>query len=269
MSGISLIGNLTVDRVAGGAPRVGGAVYYAARAAARIGADASIATRCAAGDRDSLVAQLESFGLPVTWSPGGETMAFTFHYEGDQRVMTVDAVGDPWAVADVEGWAGTALANEWVHVGALLRSDFPAETLAALARGGRRLLMDAHGLVRVGAPGPLQLDGDIERELLRHLAVLKLSEDEARILAGGSSLDELRTLGVPEIVVTLGSAGSLVVVGDTVERVEVTPLTNVVDPTGAGDTYSLAYLHARARGAAPVEAARSASAVVSAILAGL
>jgi sugar/nucleoside kinase (ribokinase family) len=269
MSAISLIGNLTVDRIDGGPPRVGGAVYYATRAAARIGADASIVTRCAPGDRDSLVSELESFGLPVTWSPGEATTAFTFDYDGDHRQMTVDVVGDPWTVADVEGWAGTALATEWVHVGALLRSDFPTETLGALARDGRSVLVDAQGLVRLGAQGPLQRNGEVDRDALRHVAVLKLNEDEAEILAGSVEPDALRALGVPEVVVTLGSTGSLVVAGDTVERIHVKPLTKVVDPTGAGDTYSLAYLNARARGSTPADAARAASAVVSAILAGL
>ena len=215
------------------------------------------------------MSQLETFGLPVTWAPGKTTTAFTFHYEGDHRVMAVDAIGDPWTPADVEGWADTALSTEWVHVGALLRSDFPPETLAALAREGRRLLVDAQGLVRVGTLGPLRRDGEIDRDALRHLTVLKLNEDEAEILAGGSSPDALRALGVPEVVLTLGSAGSLVVAGETIERIEITPISSVVDPTGAGDTYSLAYLNARARGQAPVDAARAASAVVSAILAGL
>jgi sugar/nucleoside kinase (ribokinase family) len=268
MSGIGLVGSLTVDRVDGSPPRVGGAVLYAARAAARLGADAAIATRCAAVDRDSLVSQLEGLGLPVTWAPGATTAAFSFHYEGDHRAMTVDAVGDPWTPADVEGWASTALGTEWVHVGALLRSDFPTETVAVLAAGGRRLLVDAQGLVRVGEVGPLQRDGNVDRDLLRHLAVLKLSEDEAAILAGGNDPDALRALGVPEVVLTLGSSGSLVVTPDSVARVEITPIS-AADPTGAGDTYSLAYLHARARGQAPADAARSASAVVSAILAGL
>lgn len=269
MTTIGLIGSLTVDRVNGGPPRVGGAVYYASRAAARIGADVAIATRCAAEDRDSLVSQLEGFGLPVTWAPGTTTTAFSFHYEGDDRLMTVEAVGDPWTPADVEGWAATALAAPWVHVGALLGSDFPLETLEALAAGGRRLLVDAQGLVRIGATGPLRSTGEIDRGILRHLTVLKLDEGEAEILAGGTDPEALRALGVPEVVLTLGSAGSLVVAGAAVERIEITPITAAVDPTGAGDTYSLAYLNARARGDDPVGAARAASAVVSAILAGL
>ena len=47
MSRIALIGNLAVDRVAGGEPRPGGGVYHAARAAVGVGADAVVVTRCA------------------------------------------------------------------------------------------------------------------------------------------------------------------------------------------------------------------------------
>ena len=46
----------------------------------------------------------------------------------------------------------------------------------------------------------------------------------------------------------------------------VEPVTGDVDPTGAGDSFSLAYLAARAAGAEPVEAARHASAFVSDLL---
>ena len=49
----------------------------------------------------------------------------------------------------------------WVHVGALVRTDFPTETLAALATAERRLLVDAQGLVRTPALGPLRTNGQI------------------------------------------------------------------------------------------------------------
>jgi sugar/nucleoside kinase (ribokinase family) len=102
---------------------------------------------------------------------------------------------------------------------------------------------------------------------LTHLTVLKLNEHEARILAGGVDPDDLRRLDVPEVVLTLGSSGSLVVTADRHERIVAEPVTGEVDPTGAGDSFSLAYLIARADGAEPVEAARRASTVVSALLA--
>ncbi|MDH4102894.1 MAG: carbohydrate kinase family protein, partial [Thermoleophilia bacterium] len=98
---------------------------------------------------------------------------------------------------------------------------------------------------------------------LRSLAVLKLNEDEARILAGGVEPDLLRALGIPEIVLTLGSAGALLVTTSGSERIEQVPVEGVVDPTGAGDAFSAAYVSARAQGATPVEAARAANALAA------
>ena len=182
--------------------------------------------------------------------------------------MAVDALGDPWTPADARGWAGRALArSEWVLVGAVARSDFPAETLSVLARG-RRLLLDGQGLVRPGRTGPLVLDGDFDREIVRHVAMLKLSEEEAEAVAGGLEDDALHAFGVPEVLVTFGSRGSLVAAGGRVERIVVRRVTGV-DPTGSGDAFSAAYISARAAGHGPGSAARRASALVADLLAGL
>ena len=100
-----MVGNLAVDRVSGGPQRAGGGVYYAARAAAHIGADLVVVTRCAPADRAVALEPLEAFGLPVISVDAAETTAFSFHYEDEHRVMSVDAVGDPWTADDVRGWA--------------------------------------------------------------------------------------------------------------------------------------------------------------------
>src|SRR4029079_11194417 len=81
------------------------------------------------------------------------------------------------------------------------RSEFPAETLAVLARG-RRLSFDGQGLVRVAETGPLRLDANFDRELLRHLQILKLAEEEAEVIGA------VDRLGVPEVLVTYGPKGS-------------------------------------------------------------
>lgn len=177
--------------------------------------------------------------------------------------MRQDAVGDPWppqqALAACEG-------ADWAYVGALTQSDFPPQTLAALAAGGRRLLIDAHGVVRSPTLGPLRSDGS-RRDLLDHVSVLKLNDEEAETLVGGLEIERLRALAVPEVLLTLGSRGSLIVTPHEVERISVTPVEGAVDPTGAGDTFSAAYLDARSRGASPAEAGRAASDVVAELLA--
>ena len=119
-----------------------------------------------------------------------------------------------------------ALADaDWVHAGALTRADFPAETLAALARG-RVLSLDGQGLVRRAEVGDLVVDADYDPEVLRHVGVLKLARDELDAL--GLELTEhvaVGSLGVREIVVTLGrSGGGRVYADGLAEHVPTIPL---------------------------------------------
>lgn len=259
MTALAAIGHLSRDVVAGGEPRPGGGVFYAARALAHADADARVAASCAASDRPALLQQLEAFGLAVAWHESHASAAYSFHYEGDRRIMRQDAVGDPWSAEQATRGAGDAT---WVHVAALVRTDFPPATLAALAGGGRSLLFDAHGLVRAAALGPLQTDRDIG-SALDHISIVKLDDEEASVLVGSPDPERLRSLGVPEVVLTLGSHGSYVVTPDLVEHVPAPRLEGAVDPTGAGDTFSAAYLLSRSEGAEPVEAARAATVVVA------
>lgn len=264
MTLIAAIGNLALDRVAGAPPRPGGGVLYAARALATARADARVAAACAEADRELLLQALESFGLPVSWIPSSVTTAYSFHYEGERRVMNQDAVGDPWAPAQAVESVGDA---RWIDVGALTRTDFPPETLAALAEDDRQLLVDAQGLVRTPALGPLRTDAAIG-DALRHVSILKLNDREAETLVGSATPGPLQALGVPEVLLTLASHGSYVITPEATEHVPAIEVEGRVDPTGAGDTFSATYLAQRAAGAEPVEAARAAAAAVAAFLSG-
>ncbi|HLM37878.1 MAG TPA: carbohydrate kinase family protein [Gaiellaceae bacterium] len=261
MRPLAVVGNLSRDLVDGGSPRAGGAPFHAARALRVLGPPALVGVKCAESDRDSLLIPLVRLGLPVLWRGGASTAAFSFHYEGDRRVMIVDALGDPWTIADLNG---LERAN-WVHVGALARSDFPAGTLAALARD-RRVSFDGQGLVRPARTGPLELDGDYDPEVLRHVSILKLAEEEARALVGEPNEDALRSLGVSEVVVTQGPRSSLVLADGKLERVPTPALDGEIDPTGAGDAFAAAYLVSRSTGHAPTASARRATALVAGLL---
>jgi sugar/nucleoside kinase (ribokinase family) len=250
---LAVVGNLARDLIAGAPPRAGGGPYHCARALRVVARRSTIVAR--SGD-PTLFPPVVALGVPVKRVAGTSTSSFSFHYEGDVRIMTVTELGDVWEpeLADLLEPGG------WVHVAPLARSDFPPETLAALARG-RHLSFDGQGLVRPERTGPLALDADFDPELLRHVSILKLAEEEAGVIG------DLRRLGVPEIVVTHGTRGSHVHVDGTVEHV---PAVGVdVDPTGAGDMFSAAYMVARAARQAPAAAARRASDVVAEVLARL
>jgi sugar/nucleoside kinase (ribokinase family) len=257
-----VIGPLSCDVVDGRASRIGGGPWYAARALQALRQEAIVVAKCGEPEQRSYLRRLAALGLPVSLAAAGETTAFSFHYDAEgRREMRVEAIGEAWTEGD-EPERGLRRV-EWVHAAPLLRDDFPRETLERIAHR-RRVLLDGHGLVRARRLGPLALNGDFDRSLLRHVSILKLAEEEAHAILGNGELEELRELGVPEVVVTFGAGGSLVLTRDAAVRVTARPARG--DPTGAGDAFSIAYLSARAGGHRPISAARRASALVSALL---
>ncbi len=257
---VAVVGNLSLDLVDGGPPRVGGPPYHAARALAALGVPAVVRVKCAEADRSLLLPPLEELGLSIEWRPGETTATYAFSYDGDVRAMEVLELGSTWSADDVAG-----LDAEWIHVGALFQGEFPHETLAALGEGAQ-LSFDGQGLVRPALRGPLVLKAEPEPSFLRYVSVLKLSEEEALALVGELDEPRLSTFGVAEVLVTLGSRGCVVAVGQQLFRVPADPLD--LDPTGAGDAFAAAYVVERSRGLAPLEAAENATQLVHDLLTG-
>lgn len=256
---IGVVGSLVRDVVDGGAPRVGGAPYYCGRALAVLGQPAVVVTKYAAPDH-RLAAPLHGLGVTVEWRPASSTVGCIIDNRPGERLMALASLGDPWTPEEIRGWVAEALAGvEWVHAGAITRADFPPQTLEELARG-RMVSLDGQGLVRPARAGSLVLDGDFDPAVLRHVTILKLSEEEAAIL-------DLRRLAIPEIVVTLGARGARVYADGLEEHVRTRPL-ELSDPTGAGDAFAAAYLLARSAGRSPFEAAASANVVTRGLLSG-
>jgi sugar/nucleoside kinase (ribokinase family) len=255
---LAVVGSLSIDRVDGGPPRPGGCPSFAGDALRRLEGHGIVVTRCAASNRPFFAAALDRLGVPVAVVDAETTAAFTMTYEDDHRTMSVDAIGDAWQPQDVVavGWSG------WVHVAPLLRSDFPAETLAALTAAGARISYDGQGLVRAPRVGPLALDDRFDRALLATIQTLKLAEEEAAIVSpDGRDARSIARLGVPEVVVTLGSAGSIVICDGAERHIPTIPVDGV-EATGAGDVFMVGYGAARTAGADPVDAAQSATELV-------
>jgi sugar/nucleoside kinase (ribokinase family) len=251
---LALVGNLSRDLVDGGPPRIGGGPYYAAVAWREYGTRGTIYTRCGPEDRVAYTRHLTDLGEPVVSLDGTSTTTFSFYYEGDLRIMTVEQAGDVWTPADIE----VIPPGTWVHVAPLLRSDFPADTLAALARE-RVVSFDGQGLVRAPEPGALRLDAEFDPAMLEHIQILKLAEEEAEVVGA------IDRLGVPEVLVTYGGRGSRVYLPGRSVKVGAWPVP--ADPTGSGDLFSAAYLAARSEGLNPIPAAERATELVRSLLA--
>lgn len=264
--GVTVLGNLAIDRIDGAAPTPGGAPSFVAPMLAQAGGGRIVA-RAASADHPFFAEVVDgAAGVPFDLMGAPCTAAFGLRYDGDARALSVDAVGPVWEAADVQA---AAITTAWAHVAPLLRSDFQPAALAALAREGAYVSYDGQGLVRAAETGPLRTDAAFDPAVLAHVSILKLADDEAAVLTGGAPFDAAAAagLGVPEIVVTAGSRGSTLYLSG--EAIAVPPPFRVegVHATGAGDSFAVAYAAARARGEGPVAAAQLASQLVAEFLA--
>ena len=260
MSNLAVLGNVSIDVIDGGRPQVGGGPYHCGQGLRLLERRAHVVAKCAPEDRGLLVPPLASLGLQLTMVDAERTAAFGLHYEGELRTTELFAVGDPWSPDDLVP-VGDA---EWVHVAPLVQTDFPADTIEALAVG-RKVSYDGQGLVRCAEVGPVRFDNRFDRDLLRHVTFLKLAEEEAGIVLRDVNERSIARLGVPEVVVTYGSRGSVVYTGGDATPVPCHPIHGV-DLTGCGDVFGVGYLAARSDGLGPVAAARRATALVALLL---
>jgi sugar/nucleoside kinase (ribokinase family) len=263
VSRVAVVGNLARDVVDGGVPTPGGCPIFAAEAFRRLGRNGQIVTRFRDADAELFAPVLEGLGTQVTLLPAAATSGFSLDYVGEEREMGVTEIGETWRAADARA-LGSDVA--WVHVAPLLRSDFPAGTLRALA-AGRRLSLDGQGLVRVPKLGRLEIDVAYDPAVLEYVTALKLSEEEALIVAGGPfDGNAAGALGVPEVLLTLGSHGAVVFVDGGETFVPAAWPVLGVQTTGAGDAFMVGYSMARIDGNDPVAAARLASRLVAEML---
>ena len=180
--------------------------------------------------------------------------------------MRVFAIGHQWSVDDI---ASLDIRTEWVHLAPLMRTDFPAQTVAALAALGHRVSYDGRGPRAAPQVGELTLDARYDRSLLANLAVLKLSEEEGDVLDVSGDRDVLLAefAEVPELLLTRGSQGAEIRASGSVWHVAPEHVVDDVQTTGAGDAFMIGYVIGRHRGCAPREAALLAADVTAAMLA--
>lgn len=260
--GITVLGNLAIDIINGAPPSPGGCASFAGVALQAAGGPGRIIAMGAERDHALFDGLRTQFGSLLQILPSERTSSFSLDYDDtDHRHMGVRAIGPVWTAEDIEA---ADPATTWVHLAPLLRTDFPAETLAALAARGHRVSYDGQGLVRADRLGPLVEDRRFPADLLDDVDILKLAEDEAVIVADGPFDTSIaRQLGVAEILVTYGSEGCDIYVEGAVERVPAAWRVLDVQTTGAGDMFTACYVAHRAVGHDPRRAAEAASELVA------
>lgn len=266
MIDICCIGHITKDKIVTPNRTVymaGGTSFYFAYAINQLPKDVSFSLVTAMDPTETEpVEKMRQAGIDVTLNASRNTVFFENIYGENQneRKQRVLAKADPFTIQQLEHID----ANVY-HLGSLLSDDFSPEVVEYLSKKGH-VSIDVQGYLReVKDEKVYAIDWKEKKEVLKHTYYLKVNEIEMETITGVKDAHEAAKLihswGVTEVIITLGSEGSLIYVDDTFYEVPAYAPHEVVDATGCGDTYSAGYLYKRLQGATPTEAGKFAAAM--------
>lgn len=216
------------------------------------------------------VQQLREAGVRVEVLPSPATVYFENKYGANmnnrqQRVLSKAA---PFTWDRLEPLL-QGVDRPYFILGSLLADDFPLDVIRHLHQIGK-VVVDVQGYLReVVGEEVRATDWPDKQEALQYVDVLKTNEYEMDVLTGESdpvkAVHKLGQWGVGEVLLTLGDLGSVIYrrKENTTTRIEAFPPRKLVDATGCGDTYTMAYVYRRTQGASIAEAGRFAAAVAS------
>ena len=259
------IGHITLDKIV--TPKrtlhmPGGTSFYFAHGMSNLEtSDFLLVTALAASEMDA-VEEIRRKGINVKVLPSAHSVYFENTYGENQnnRTQRVLAKADPFIAGQLKD-----IDAQIYHLGSLLADDFSLEVIKELSQKGL-IAVDSQGYLReVRDTHVYPVDWTDKREALQYIHFLKVNEHEMEVLTGLSDPHEaarqLHEWGVKEVLVTLGSMGSLIFDGEDFYRIPAYKPKEVVDATGCGDTYTIGYLYQRVSGASIEEAGHFAAAM--------
>ena len=266
MKDICCIGHITKDKIV--TPHrvvymAGGTSFYFAYAINQLPNDVSFSLVTSMDPTETEPAEkMRQAGIDVTHNASRNTVFFENIYGENQneRKQRVLAKADPFTIEQLEH-----VDAKVYHLGSLLSDDFSNEVVEYLAKKGK-VSIDVQGYLReVRDEKVYPIDWKDKLKVLKNTYYLKVNEIEMETITGLKDAHEaaklLHSWGVTEVIITLGSEGSLIYVDDTFYEIPAYAPHEVVDATGCGDTYSAGYLYQRTLGATPTEAGKFAAAM--------
>lgn len=266
MKDICCIGHITKDKNTTPRQTVymsGGTSYYFAYGFNCLPKKVSFQLVTKLGSEETAVAEeMRQQGIDVVNYPSTHTVFFENIYGENQndRTQKVRAKADPFTVDELRNVEASVF-----HLGTLLADDFSPEVVKYLSTKGR-ISIDAQGYLReVRGEDVFATDWAAKRDILACTDILKVNEHEMEVITGSKDPREAAQLlaqwGVKEVVVTLGSYGSLILAEGRFYEIPAYKPTEIIDATGCGDTYSTGYLYCRALGEGFAEAGKFAAAM--------
>lgn len=266
MKDICCIGHITRDKVITPKSTVymaGGTSFYMSCGISHLPRqiDYQLVTKVGQGQLHE-VEKICNLGIDTICYPSQHTVYFENKYgeDSNNRTQRVLAKADAFTMEEMG-----PLEAKLFHLGSLLSDDFSPEVVKYLSTKGK-VSIDVQGYLREVVDEQVHpIDWKDKEQILSCTDILKLNEHEMEVITNSKNprtvAMKLAEYGVSEVVITLGSFGSLIYAeGKFFEIPAYTP-SEVVDATGCGDTYSAGYLYCRMQGMDYVESGKFAAAM--------
>lgn len=267
MYDICTIGLITLDKVVTpSAVRYmpGGTSFYFSKALQFFDINYALITSLAA-EESYIVDELSASGMRVHVRNSEFTVHFenTYTQDSDHREQRVLHASVSFGIDTIFNEVPARI----YHLGPLLSGDIPVPLIACLSKKGE-VSLDVQGYLRYVRSGKvLYRDWEEKRQVLPAVTFLKANEFEMEIITGTRHIREgaryLAGLGVREVIITLGSKGSVIYSGGDFYEIPAYYPPYVEDATGCGDTYMAGYLVKRVRGESIREAGEFGSAMAA------
>lgn len=268
MYDICCIGHLTLDKVI--TPNstlnmAGGTSFYFSNAIHNMNARYILVTSLAEKEK-RFVENLQEKGVIVNASYGAKTVYFEniYSHNLDHREQKVLQTGEVFNFEQIEKVEAAIF-----HLGSLLAGDISLELIKAVSKKGK-VSLDVQGYLRkVENQNVHAIDWKEKKEGLRYVDILKANEMEMKRLTGTSEVREgaklLSDWGAKEVIITLGSRGSVIYMDHTFYNIPAYIPAREADTTGCGDTYMAGYLYRRIKQQAPIQDAGEFAAAMASL----
>ncbi len=188
------------------------------------------------GYGDEMIRNLASYGVDVTKvkrEKGNSGVAVILVCGGDNRIILDHGANYVWTSGDVdEGLEGAGSGDILI-----MQLEVPMETVVYAAERAKE-----KGMTVILNPAPAARLPDA---LLSSIDMITPNETETKFITGVSPDSEVElalavkkfySYGIKNVIMTMGSRGSLVTYGGNIELIAAQKV-KAVDTTGAGDTY--------------------------------
>ena len=266
MYDICSIGHITRDKIVTPQRTVymaGGTSFYMSYGISHLPRRVSyqLVTQVGEGQKPE-VEKIRQRGIDVICYPSRHTVYFENKYgaNSDNRTQRVLARADAFTVDEMK-----PLEARIFHLGSLMNDDFSPEVVEYLSEKGL-VSIDVQGYLReVRGEEVHAIPWKDKAKILSHTNMLKLNEHEMKVITDSDNprtvAEKLAATGVREVIITLGSYGSVIYADRKFYEIPAYKPREIVDATGCGDTFSTGYLYCRTQGMGYEESGKFAAAM--------